>query len=29
MVRLDTEIEREYFNHGGIMQFVLRKLIKN
>lgn len=26
--RLDTEVEIEYFKHGGILQYVLRKLIK-
>lgn len=26
--RLDTEVEVEYFKHGGILQYVLRKLIK-
>jgi aconitate hydratase len=27
-VRLDTDVEIEYFKHGGILQYVLRKLIK-
>lgn len=26
--RLDTEVELEYYRHGGILQYVLRKLIK-
>ena len=26
--RLDTEVEIEYIKNGGIMQYVLRKLIK-
>lgn len=26
--RLDTEVEIEYFKNGGILQYVLRKLIK-
>jgi aconitate hydratase len=26
-VRLDTPREREYFRHGGILQFVLRRLL--
>ena len=26
-VRLDTPREREYFRHGGILPFVLRKLL--
>jgi aconitate hydratase len=26
-VRLDTPREREYLRHGGILQFVLRKLL--
>lgn len=25
--RLDTEVEIQYFKHGGILQYVLRKLI--
>lgn len=28
-VRLDTPIEVEYFRSGGILQFVLRKILKN
>ncbi|MGB9729921.1 MAG: aconitate hydratase AcnA [Thermoprotei archaeon] len=27
ITRLDTEIEIEYYKHGGIMQYVLRKII--
>lgn len=26
-IRLDTDVEIEYFKHGGILQYVLRKLI--
>ena len=26
-VRLDTPREREYFRHGGILQYVLRRLL--
>ena len=26
-VRLDTPREREYFRHGGILRFVLRRLL--
>ena len=26
--RLDTEVEVEYFKNGGILQYVLRKLVK-
>jgi aconitate hydratase len=26
-LRLDTPREREYFRHGGILQFVLRRLL--
>ena len=26
--RLDTEVEIEYFKNGGILQYVLRKLVK-
>jgi aconitate hydratase len=26
-VRIDTPKEREYFKHGGILQFVLRQLM--
>jgi aconitate hydratase len=29
IARLDTEIEVEYYKHGGIMQYVLRKMLKN
>ncbi|CAD7967149.1 unnamed protein product [Amoebophrya sp. A120] len=29
MARLDTEPELEYFQHGGILNYVLRKLAKN
>jgi aconitate hydratase A / 2-methylisocitrate dehydratase len=28
-VRLDTPREREYLKHGGILQFVLRRLISS
>jgi len=28
IVRLDNEVEVEYYKHGGILQYVLRKLIK-
>lgn len=28
LVRLDTSIEVSYYNHGGILQYVLRELIK-
>eukprot|EP00163_Fabomonas_tropica_P025068 TRINITY_DN431_c0_g1_i1.p1 TRINITY_DN431_c0_g1~~TRINITY_DN431_c0_g1_i1.p1 ORF type:complete len:791 (-),score=313.19 TRINITY_DN431_c0_g1_i1:173-2545(-) len=27
-LRFDTEVELQYFGHGGILQFVLRKLLK-
>jgi aconitate hydratase len=27
-VRLDTPREREYFRHGGILQYVLRRLLQ-
>ena len=27
-VRLDTPREREYLQHGGILQFVLRRLLQ-
>jgi len=27
-LRLDTEVELEYYKHGGILNFVLRKLLK-
>ncbi len=27
--RLDTDIEVEYFNHGGILHYVLRKILKD
>jgi aconitate hydratase len=26
-VRLDTPREREYYRHGGILQYVLRRLL--
>ena len=26
LVRLDTDVELEYYRHGGILSFVLRKL---
>jgi aconitate hydratase len=26
--RLDTDVETEYFKNGGILQYVLRKLVK-
>jgi aconitate hydratase len=26
-IRLDTDVEVEYFKHGGILQYVLRKLV--
>jgi len=28
IARLDTEVDVEYFRHGGILQYVLRKLVK-
>jgi len=28
-VRLDTDVEIEYFKNGGILQYVLRRLIKS
>jgi aconitate hydratase len=28
LVRIDTPIEEQYFKHGGILPFVLRKLLK-
>jgi aconitate hydratase len=28
-VRLDTPRERDYYRHGGILQFVLRRLLSN
>jgi aconitate hydratase len=28
-VRLDTDVEIEYFKNGGILQYVLRKLAKS
>jgi aconitate hydratase len=28
LARLDTEIEVEYFRHGGILPFVLRKMLR-
>ncbi len=27
LARLDTEVEVDYFTHGGILPFVLRKLM--
>jgi aconitate hydratase len=27
LARLDTPQEREYYRHGGILQFVLRQLL--
>ncbi len=27
-VRIDTPQEREYYSHGGILQYVLRQLLK-
>jgi len=27
-VRLDTPREREYFRHGGILRYVLRRLLQ-
>ena len=26
LVRLDTDVELEYYRHGGILSYVLRKL---
>lgn len=28
LLRLDTDVEIEYFKHGGILQYVLRKILK-
>ena len=28
-VRIDTPGEAEYFRHGGILQYVLRQMVKN
>jgi len=28
-VRLDTPIEVEYYRHGGILQYVLRNMVRN
>lgn len=28
-IRLDTDVEIEYFKHGGILQYVLRKLVNH
>ena len=28
-VRLDTDVEIEYFKNGGILQYVLRRLAKS
>jgi aconitate hydratase len=27
-IRLDTPVEVEYFKNGGILQYVMRKLVK-
>jgi len=29
VVRIDTPGEAEYYRHGGIMQYVLRSLLRN
>ena len=29
VVRFDTDVELEYFRHGGILNFMVRKLILN
>ncbi|MBL4575686.1 MAG: hypothetical protein JKY51_06260, partial [Opitutaceae bacterium] len=29
LVRIDTAIEIDYFRHGGILPFVLRKILKS
>ena len=29
MARLDTEIDIEYFENGGILPYVLRKILKD
>ncbi len=29
IVRIDTPKEQRYFQHGGILQFVLRELLKS
>ena len=28
-VRIDTPVEMDYYRHGGILAFVLRKLLEN
>ena len=28
MVRIDTPGEADYYRHGGIMQYVLRKMLR-
>jgi aconitate hydratase len=28
LIRIDTPKERDYFEHGGILQYVLRQLVK-
>jgi len=28
LARLDSDVEVDYFRHGGILPFVLRKLMK-
>jgi aconitate hydratase len=28
-IRIDTPQEREYYRHGGILQYVLRQLLKS
>lgn len=28
LLRLDTDVELEYYRHGGILQYVLRKILK-
>jgi aconitate hydratase len=27
-LRLDTDVEIQYFLHGGVLQYVLRKILK-
>jgi aconitate hydratase len=29
VVRIDTPIEAEYYRHGGVLQYVMRKMLKN
>jgi len=29
IVRIDTPVEMDYYQHGGILSFVLRQLMKN